>query len=52
MLTGSVLAGLVAAVIVKGRDRVYRRIAEAEAADADQDGVPDVYQTVRPEEQP
>jgi NhaA family Na+:H+ antiporter len=48
VLTGSVLAGLIAAVIVKGRDRVYRRIAEAEAADADQDGVPDVYQTVRP----
>ncbi len=47
VLTGSVLAGLVAGVIVKCRDRVYRRIAEAETLDADRDGVPDVYQVVR-----
>jgi Na+:H+ antiporter, NhaA family len=29
---------------VRARDRTYRRIHEAETADADADGVPDVYQ--------
>jgi NhaA family Na+:H+ antiporter len=42
VLAGSLLSGLLAAVLLRLRDRRYRRIAEAEARDAD--GVPDVYQ--------
>jgi NhaA family Na+:H+ antiporter len=45
ILLGSLLSALVAAVVVKGRDRTYRRIHEQESVDADADGVPDVYQT-------
>ncbi len=44
ILTGSVVAALIAAVVVKARDRVYRRIAEAEAVDSNRDGIPDVWQ--------
>ena len=47
LLAGSMLAALVAAVILKARDRVYRRIREREETDDDADGVPDVYQTRR-----
>ena len=42
ILVGSLLAAVVAGVLVKARDRVYRRMAEAEAEDAD-DGIPDAY---------
>jgi NhaA family Na+:H+ antiporter len=38
ILTGSLLAALVAAVIIKGRDRTYRRIHEQETADAAAEG--------------
>ncbi|MFI7650128.1 Na+/H+ antiporter NhaA [Micromonospora sp. NPDC049460] len=44
VLTGSVIAALLAAVVLVRRNAAYRRIAEAEAVDADRDGVPDVYQ--------
>jgi NhaA family Na+:H+ antiporter len=44
VLTGTLLAALLAAVLLRLRDRRYRRIAEAETADADADGVPDVFQ--------
>ena len=44
VLTGTVLAALLAAVLLRQRDRRYRRIAEDEARDDDADGVPDVYQ--------
>lgn len=44
ILTGSVVAALLAGVIIKSRDRTYRRIELAESADEDGDGVPDVYQ--------
>ena len=43
VLTGSLLAALLASVLLKRRDRVYAHIAEREAVDADGDGVPDVY---------
>ncbi|MEI6666191.1 MAG: Na+/H+ antiporter NhaA [Chloroflexota bacterium] len=45
VLVGSVLAAVIAVGILSVRNRVYRRIAEAESRDADHDGVPDVYQT-------
>jgi len=44
VLTGSLLAALLATVVLRLRNRVYRRIRESEEVDADADGVPDVYQ--------
>ncbi|MEU4773708.1 Na+/H+ antiporter NhaA [Micromonospora sp. NPDC023644] len=44
VLTGSVIAALLATVVLVRRNAAYRRIAEAERVDADRDGVPDVYQ--------
>jgi NhaA family Na+:H+ antiporter len=44
VLTGTLLAALLAAVLLRVRDRRYRRIAEAETIDTDADGVPDVFQ--------
>ena len=44
ILVGSLLSALLAAVVVKSRDRTYRRIERAERVDSDHDGVPDVYQ--------
>ncbi len=44
VLTGSLAAALLATVILRLRARVYRRIHEAETADSDQDGIPDLYQ--------
>ncbi|MGX6606021.1 Na+/H+ antiporter NhaA [Micromonosporaceae bacterium Da 78-11] len=43
VLLGSVLAALLAAVLLRIRDRHYRRICAAETVDRD-DGIPDVYQ--------
>ena len=44
VLTGSVLAAALAAVVLRLRNRTYRQLHEAETADSDQDGVPDVYE--------
>ncbi len=44
VLVGSLIAAALAAVVLRLRNRVYRRIAEAEEQDLDGDGVPDVYQ--------
>ena len=44
VLTGSVVAGLLAAVVLISRNVVYRRIHILETTDADSDGVPDIYQ--------
>lgn len=44
VLIGSVLSALTAALILGRRNAVYRRIAEIERRDTDQDGVPDVFQ--------
>jgi Na+:H+ antiporter, NhaA family len=43
VLTGSVVAGILAALVLVSRNAVYRRIHERETADADHDGVPDIY---------
>jgi NhaA family Na+:H+ antiporter len=39
-----VAAAALAAVLLRLRNRVYRRIAVAERVDADRDGIPDAYQ--------
>lgn len=44
VLVGSLTAALLATVVLRARNRVYRRICEIEARDDDGDGVPDVYQ--------
>ena len=44
VLTGTLVAALLATAVLKPRDRTYRRIAEAETRDDDGDGIPDVYQ--------
>ncbi|UOQ57017.1 Na+/H+ antiporter NhaA [Leucobacter allii] len=44
ILSASVIAALGAAVVLGARNRRYRRIAQRDAMDADEDGIPDVYQ--------
>ncbi|NHU47678.1 Na+/H+ antiporter NhaA [Rhodococcus sp. A14] len=44
VLGGSVVAAVVAAAVLRIRNRAYRLIAEQETVDADGDGIPDVYQ--------
>ncbi|MCW2865857.1 MAG: nhaA, partial [Marmoricola sp.] len=44
VLVGSVLAALLASVVLRARNRTYRRICEDEERDDDGDGVPDVHQ--------
>ncbi|MET0932600.1 MAG: Na+/H+ antiporter NhaA [Mycetocola sp.] len=44
ILLASVLAAVLASVVLISRNRRYRRIEADERADADSDGIPDVYQ--------
>jgi NhaA family Na+:H+ antiporter len=44
VLVGTLTAALLATVVLRLRNRRYRRIAVMEQADADRDGIPDVYQ--------
>src|SRR3954467_13680297 len=44
VLVGTLAAALLATVVLRLRNRRYRRIAEQEQADTDGDGVPDVFQ--------
>jgi NhaA family Na+:H+ antiporter len=44
ILTGTLLAALLATVVLRLRNRRYKRIYEDERADFDSDGIPDVYQ--------
>ena len=44
VLAGSVIAALLAVLLVKRRDRIYRRLFEEENRDDDLDGIPDIYQ--------
>ncbi|CAA9372352.1 MAG: Na+/H+ antiporter NhaA type [uncultured Propionibacteriaceae bacterium] len=45
VLAGSLLAAVLAAVILRARNATYRRIWEAEQRDTDLDGTPDLYET-------
>ncbi len=45
VLVGSLVAALLACVVLRARNRAYRRLWELETVDADHDGIPDVYQT-------
>ena len=44
VLVGSVTAALLASVLLRLRNRVYRRIEAMESLDADESGVPDVFE--------
>jgi NhaA family Na+:H+ antiporter len=44
VLFGSLLAAVLAGILLKARDRAYRRIEQEESVDSDHDGIPDVYQ--------
>jgi Na+:H+ antiporter, NhaA family len=44
ILAGTLAAALLATVVLRLRNRRYRRIEEEETVDADGDGIPDVYQ--------
>ena len=44
VLAGSLLAATLATVALRARNHTYKRIHEAETADADDDGIPDLYQ--------
>ena len=52
VLAGSVLAAILATVVLLSRNRVYRRIHEDEERDDDADGVPDVYNRTTDDEPP
>ena len=43
ILAGALIAALLAGVVLRARNRHYRRLCAEEAVDADADGVPDVY---------
>lgn len=49
VLTGSIICSILAAAVLKSRDRVYLRLEEAEQIDTDQDGILDVYEHSAPE---
>ena len=44
ILAGSLLAALLATVVLRTRNRHYRKAEEEEKIDSDHDGIPDVYQ--------
>ncbi|MFB9183643.1 Na+/H+ antiporter NhaA [Dactylosporangium sucinum] len=47
VLTGSLVSAAMATALLRARNRHYRRMQEAEDADLDGDGIPDVYQMQR-----
>ncbi|MFG2983237.1 Na+/H+ antiporter NhaA [Streptomyces sp. NPDC048258] len=48
VLIGSLIAAIVACVLLKLRDRKYKALTEAEERDEDLDGIPDIYEEHTP----
>ena len=44
VLAGSVIAAVLAAIVLRIRNRHYRKIEQADSVDANLDGMPDVYE--------
>lgn len=44
ILAGSLIAALLAAMVLRARNRHYQRLCASEEIDTDTDGVPDVYE--------
>ncbi|MCX4715059.1 Na+/H+ antiporter NhaA [Streptomyces virginiae] len=49
VLIGSLIAAVIACVMLKLRNRRYRALTEAEERDEDHDGIPDIYEEHNPE---
>ncbi|MFF8263456.1 Na+/H+ antiporter NhaA [Streptomyces virginiae] len=49
VLIGSLIAAVIACVLLKLRNRRYRALTEAEERDEDRDGIPDIYEEDKPE---
>ncbi|MCX5195951.1 Na+/H+ antiporter NhaA [Streptomyces sp. NBC_00249] len=49
VLLGSLIAAIVACVLLKMRDRKYKALIEAEERDDDLDGIPDIYEQDNPD---
>ncbi|WP_284576578.1 Na+/H+ antiporter NhaA [Streptomyces sp. 2P-4] len=49
VLVGSLIAAVLAGVLLKLRDRTYRALTEAEERDEDHDGIPDIYEAGNPQ---
>ncbi|MFD3676043.1 Na+/H+ antiporter NhaA [Streptomyces sp. NPDC058613] len=49
VLIGSLIAAVIASVLLKLRNRKYRALTEAEERDEDHDGIPDIYEEDKPE---
>ncbi|MFF4318248.1 Na+/H+ antiporter NhaA [Streptomyces sp. NPDC001568] len=49
VLIGSLIAAILASVLLKMRDRKYRALTEAEELDEDLDGIPDIYEQDKPD---
>ncbi|WP_116949133.1 Na+/H+ antiporter NhaA [Jiangella endophytica] len=52
VLVGSVLAALLATIVLGRRNVIYKRLAAEETRDDDHDGIPDVYQAEEPGTRP
>ncbi|MFF4420520.1 Na+/H+ antiporter NhaA [Streptomyces sp. NPDC001549] len=48
VLIGSLIAAVIACVMLKLRNRTYRALTEAEERDEDHDGIPDIYEEHNP----
>ncbi|WP_037180471.1 Na+/H+ antiporter NhaA [Rhodococcoides fascians] len=48
VLTGSILAAVLASILLRSRNRLYKRIHDEETRDDDHDGIPDIYQQSHP----
>ncbi|MFI2351043.1 Na+/H+ antiporter NhaA [Streptomyces sp. NPDC019443] len=49
VLMGSLIAAVLAGILLKLRDRKYRALTDEEERDDDQDGIPDIYEQDKPE---
>jgi Na+:H+ antiporter, NhaA family len=47
VLVGSLTSALLAAAVLRARNRVYRHLCEVEEEDSDHDGIPDVFEELR-----
>ena len=44
MLVGSLTAVFLASIVLRARNRVYKKLSDLETVDEDLDGIPDVFQ--------
>ncbi|KOG90556.1 pH-dependent sodium/proton antiporter, partial [Streptomyces varsoviensis] len=49
VLIGSLIAAVLASVLLKLRDNKYKKLCAEEDRDEDQDGIPDVYEQDNPD---